>query len=217
MPRSEPAWLSISGAARALGVSTSTIRSWAAEGRIPHARTAGGHRRFNPDDLAAWLAERPDPGLPREERTTHVMRSPAAADVLLERAGRIAELADQELTSVPPNMVAAPSSAQRRQAALDWVAVIARSLRTGRLGDALERAESHGRAHGAAGSPAEAALAGAVAMERAVDDALGEEPEVLPAAERDHVAATVRRVTVRIADSWARATREGRAEMAEGA
>ena len=54
-------------------------------------------------------------------------------------------------------------------------------------------------------------------MERAVDDALGEEPEVLPAAERDHVAATVRRVTVRIADSWARATREGRAEMAEGA
>ena len=102
-------------------------------------------------------------------------------------------------------------------AALECVAVIARSLRTGRLGDALERAESHGRAHGAAGSPAEAALAGAVAMERAVDDALGEEPEVLPAAERDHVAATVRRVTVRIADSWARATREGRAEMAEGA
>jgi excisionase family DNA binding protein len=212
MPRSDPAWLSISGAAHALGVSTSTIRAWAADGRIPHARTAGGHRRFNPDALAAWLTERPDPGMPREERTTHVMRSPEAADALMQRAGRIAELAGNELAPVATNGSGAAAH-ERHQAVLDWVSVIARALRTGRLGDALARAEAHGRAHGAAGSPAEVALAGAVAIERAVDDALGEEPVALPQAQRDHVAATTRRVTVRIADAWARATREGHAEV----
>ena len=32
------AWLPISAAARALGVSTSTLRAWAANGQVPHVR-----------------------------------------------------------------------------------------------------------------------------------------------------------------------------------
>jgi excisionase family DNA binding protein len=40
--RNDGPWLSVSGAARALGVSPSTLRLWASEGRIPHVRTAGG-------------------------------------------------------------------------------------------------------------------------------------------------------------------------------
>lgn len=210
--RQERAWLSISGAARALGVSTSTLRAWAAEGRIPHVRTAGGHRRFNPTVLAEWLAERPRPGIGREERSTHVARSPDAAEALIARAARIADLADHSLDDAGSALFTRAPASERRQAAVDWVLVLAHALRTGRLGDALDRAHAHGRAHGLAGSPAETALAGAIAMERAVDEALGEAPEHVAPEDRDHVAATIRRLTVRITDAWAEATPDGRAE-----
>lgn len=213
MPRSDPAWLSISAAARALGVSTSTLRAWAADGDIPHVRTAGGHRRFNPDALADWLAERPEPGLPREERTTHMARAPKAADALIARASRIADLAVDDLMPSTSDAFAHLTAGERRQAAADWVVVVAHALRTGRMGDALERADAYGAAHGSAGSPAESALAGAMAMERALDQALAEGPDPLPADERDRVVALVRRLTVRIADAWARSTPDGRAEV----
>lgn len=197
------AWLSISDAARALGVSTSTLRAWAAEGRVPHVRTAGGHRRFSPDALAEWLAERPAPGATREEKSTHVAPCRDAAEAMERRAADIAARADGHfgLAEAPGSADMAP--ADRRRAARDWVLMVAAALRTGRLAEALTRAEAHGRMHGAAGSPAEAALAGALAMERAVDDALALED--VTHEERDHVAATMRRITVRIADAWARA------------
>jgi excisionase family DNA binding protein len=200
--RQARAWLPISDAAKALGVSTSTLRAWAADGQVPHVRTAGGHRRFNPDALAEWIAERPEAATPREERSTHARPCPAAADVLLQRADRIAELAN----GVPGH-----------RAAVDWVLVLSQALRTGRLADALARAEALGRAHGSAGSPAQAALQVAISMERAVDDALAEDPHDLSQEDRDHVAATIRRVVVRIADSWAAATPHGRAEAAPAA
>lgn len=187
------AWLPISAAARALGVSTSTLRAWAAEGQVPHVRTAGGHRRFDPDELADWLTARPAPGTPREERSTHIAPSRAAADVLEHRAAEIAARAD----------AAFGLGADQRRAARGWVLVVAQALRTGRMADALERAGAHGRAHGLAGSSAQATMAGALAVERAVDDVLA--GEALPPEERDHVDAVLRRMTVRIADAWARA------------
>lgn len=201
-PDRHRAWLPISGAARALGVSTSTLRAWAADGSVPHVRTAGGHRRFSPDALAEWLAERPAPGTTREERSTHVAPCPAAAEAMERRAAHIAERADGDfgLASAPGSQ--AMPAADRRRAARDWVLMVAAALRTGRLGPALARAEAHGRSHGTAGSSAEAALAGALAIERAVDEALAQEDVVR--LDRDHVAATMRRVTVRIADAWAR-------------
>ena len=39
-------------AARRLGVAVSTIKRWADDGTLPCVRTAGGHRRFRPADLA---------------------------------------------------------------------------------------------------------------------------------------------------------------------
>lgn len=198
--RQERAWLPISDAARALGVSTSTLRAWSAEGRVPHVRTAGGHRRFNPVALADWLATNPDPATPRTERSTHVMPRPAAADALIARIDRIAELsADQH-------------GGEAARITRDRVMVLAHALRTGRLGEALERAEAFGRAHGLAGSSAERALEAAVGFERAVDDALAEPPVLLSGDDRDHVSATIRRITVRIADAWATATAMGRPE-----
>lgn len=43
--------LSVSDAARYLGVSSSTIRRWERENKILSVRTPGGHRRFSLKDL----------------------------------------------------------------------------------------------------------------------------------------------------------------------
>ncbi len=212
--RQDRAWLPISSAARALGVSTNTLRAWAADGRVPHVRTAGGHRRFNPDALAEWLAERPDPGMPREERSTSLAPAPQLADVLVSRADRVAIIADDELSGAGGQGFRRLPVHERRRAAVDWVLVVADALRTGRLAEGLDQARAYGHAHGTAGSSAEDALAGPIAMGRAIDAALGEGPEAVTPGERDHAAAVVRRLTVRIADAWADATHEGRAEAA---
>lgn len=47
--------------ARALGVRPVTVRRWAAEGRIPATRTAGGHRRFSLDEVLASVRPTGDP------------------------------------------------------------------------------------------------------------------------------------------------------------
>lgn len=45
----------LSGAAQIAGVSVSTLRRWADEGRVPSFRTAGGHRRFRVGDVQQAL------------------------------------------------------------------------------------------------------------------------------------------------------------------
>lgn len=49
-------WLSLQGAADMLGVHTSTLRRWAEEGVVAHTVTAGGHRRFDVQELERFLA-----------------------------------------------------------------------------------------------------------------------------------------------------------------
>ena len=44
-------WLSLSQAAKHLGVHPSTVRSWADHGYLPSQRTQGGHRRFRRSDV----------------------------------------------------------------------------------------------------------------------------------------------------------------------
>lgn len=39
-------------AARVLGVSEASVKRWADSGRLPTEKTAGGHRRFSPEDIA---------------------------------------------------------------------------------------------------------------------------------------------------------------------
>jgi MerR family transcriptional regulator, light-induced transcriptional regulator len=48
--------LSTAEAARRLGVTTTTIKRWADDGRLPHMRTAGGHRRFRSEDVRSLSA-----------------------------------------------------------------------------------------------------------------------------------------------------------------
>jgi excisionase family DNA binding protein len=61
MPAS-PAWLTTNQAAARLHVSAKTVTRWANQGRLPHQRTVGGHRRFDPeliDALVQALTYRP--------------------------------------------------------------------------------------------------------------------------------------------------------------
>jgi excisionase family DNA binding protein len=44
-------WLSLSKAAKRLGVHPSTVRAWADHGYLPSQRTQGGHRRFLRSDI----------------------------------------------------------------------------------------------------------------------------------------------------------------------
>ncbi len=49
-------WLTLSEAAKRLGVHPATLRHWADEGKIPAFRTAGGHRRFSEEVIETFLA-----------------------------------------------------------------------------------------------------------------------------------------------------------------
>lgn len=47
-------WVSLRKAADMLGVHPATVRNWADKEGLPSRRTAGGHRRFNTDDLTRY-------------------------------------------------------------------------------------------------------------------------------------------------------------------
>ncbi len=66
MPRTpEPAYLLAGEVAALLHVSPKTVTRWARDGKLPHVRTLGGHRRFPADKIHALideLTEIPDAG-----------------------------------------------------------------------------------------------------------------------------------------------------------
>lgn len=49
-------WVSLSEAAKILGVHPATVRNWADQGHLPSQRTPGGHRRFRVADLESWAS-----------------------------------------------------------------------------------------------------------------------------------------------------------------
>lgn len=51
-------WISTKKAAELLGVCQRTIQNWVDEGKLKSTRTAGGHRRLNPEDIRKLLQER---------------------------------------------------------------------------------------------------------------------------------------------------------------
>lgn len=56
-----PRWLTLTQAARILGVHATTLRRWADDGEIRCLRTPGGHRRFLEEDLNAFVSAREQP------------------------------------------------------------------------------------------------------------------------------------------------------------
>ena len=51
MPHSNDEFLTVNEAAQILRVSATTVRNWAADGRLEEQRTAGGHRRFRASEV----------------------------------------------------------------------------------------------------------------------------------------------------------------------
>ena len=63
-------WLRTRDVAELLKVSPKTVTRWAKEGKLPHQRTLGEHRRYPEDDikaLAADLADQLDQSPPEVE------------------------------------------------------------------------------------------------------------------------------------------------------
>jgi excisionase family DNA binding protein len=202
----EGPWLSVSSAARALGVSPSTLRLWASEGRVPHVRTAGGHRRFDPEALRQWLARQPARNArPARQGVIRISAEPALAEALRARADLVSDAVETLVEGPAEAAYRRLPPAERRGVVRAWVDALADAFESGSLADALERAETYGRGHGLAGSSAEVTLGGSLALERAMDRALGAPPEPLSEDQRREVVAAMSQLTVRVATAWAAA------------
>lgn len=201
-----PHLLSVSAAARLLGVSSSSLRAWAAAGRVPHVRTPGGHRRFELDELVRWLAERggapPVPThRPQELVPTRIEAMPALATALRYRADEVVDAFEEELAQTrPPGAVRA--AAGRRSRVLGTLASLADALDAGDLGESYGEAEWEGFRHGASGQPGDAAVTEALALRRAVDRVLSPSWAGRPLDQRA-VERALDRMAVRVAAGYA--------------
>jgi MerR family transcriptional regulator, light-induced transcriptional regulator len=63
-------------AARLLGVSEASIKRWADSGVLPTAKTAGGHRRFRPGDIARFKRSGQSEETPRARKREGATRRP---------------------------------------------------------------------------------------------------------------------------------------------
>ena len=98
-------------AARVLGVSEASVKRWADSGLLPTVKTAGGHRRFRPEDVAAVRRARPaavgvePPALKKVALGTTAPQAealePAREAALAEETfGALLEGRDEELSSL---------------------------------------------------------------------------------------------------------------------
>ncbi len=94
--------LSITKAAKILGVHPLTLRSWADKGYIPHYKTPGGHRRFKEGDLRAFLAEmNQDGAAPTPESLAHQaiqkeINAPSAHKAIMAQPVRQMEISREQ-------------------------------------------------------------------------------------------------------------------------
>jgi excisionase family DNA binding protein len=201
-----PQLLSVSAAARLLGVSSSSLRAWAAAGRVPHVRTPGGHRRFELDELVRWLAERGGAPPAQQQRLqelvpTRIEAMPALAEALDEATDEVVAAFEDELARSRPAGAGRPSSA-RHSRVLGALGSLAEALQAGDLAECYREAEWEGFRHGASGQAGDAPVTEALALRRAVDRVLGptfaERPHEQRAVER-----ALDRMAVRVAAGYA--------------
>ena len=198
--------LTASEAAALIGVSVATVRGWADDGRLPAYRTEGGHRRFELEELRAWLTRR-GAAAPETRRFTRAPQEvPACPRLARELNARTQGIVDRAVagyddgvaTPFPP-----PSRPQLTRVAVRFVRVVTTGLETGRPGLASGQAELAGLRGGLEGDAgirvlvehtrlAMAMQAEAEAVER---DGAPFEPHGIPAllAVIDHAQAAVAR------------------------
>jgi excisionase family DNA binding protein len=200
--------LSVSAAARLLGVSPSSLRAWAAAGQVPHVRTSGGHRRFEVDRLVQWLAERggdpPAPvSRPAELVPTRVDALPAVAEALRARTEDIRAALERGLSAQRP---ATRSRLARNARITGGLSRLADGLEAGDLGPCYRDSEWEGFRYGAAGQAGDPAVMEALALRTAVDEVVGEDFEDRPA-ERRCLERALDRMAVRVAAGYAEGVR----------
>lgn len=164
--------LSVSAAARMLGVSPSSLRAWAAAGRVPHVRTPGGHRRFERATLVRWLKDR-GAGPPTmtarspELVPTRIPAMPAAARQVDAARETVVTVFEEELARC--RALTPRGAGSRRTRALECIDALTAGLDSGDLSGFLRDAEWEGFRHGAAGQPGDAPITEALALRRAFD------------------------------------------------
>lgn len=214
--------MSVSQAARLLGVSVSSLRAWAAAGLVPHVRTPGGHRRFHRDQMEAWMAQRGG-HLPQSVDgrgaalvAGRIRAVPDAARVLGDCHDRIV---DDALALMADGGRVSRRRACARRARLDeQLVALAGALTAGDLSACLHDAEWQAFRHGAAGLPATQPVGEALALGRAVERALA--TEGLPQADQSVAREALDRIVWHAASglaSGARSREEARHGLAGAA
>ena len=82
MREEDDEFLTVAEAARRLQVSPTTVRNWAADGRLPEHRTLGGHRRFRARDVDELVRDT----LPSRRRTVLVVDDDPAIRFVVREA-----------------------------------------------------------------------------------------------------------------------------------
>lgn len=200
-----PRLLSVSAAARLLGVSASSLRAWAAAGRVPCVRTPGGHRRFELDELVRWLADRggapPAPQTRLQELVpTRIEAMPETARALDDAGRSVLAAFDEELARTRPG--GGRATAARRSRVLTVLGSLTAALRSGDLSGCYRDAEWEGFRHGASGQAGDVPVTEALALRRAVDRVLGPALDERPA-DRRVLERSLDRMAVRVAAGYA--------------
>src|ERR1700675_632877 len=69
-------WLSLSDAAKVLGVHPSTVRLWSDKGVLPTHKTQGGHRRYKRSEISLWAeSSRRSSEIQSDEMMNEVVRN----------------------------------------------------------------------------------------------------------------------------------------------
>ena len=198
--------LSVSAAARMLGVSPSSLRAWAASGRVPHVRTPGGHRRFRREELVDWLAEHGGEPPAQSPRTQELV--PSRIDPMPDLAAAMAKLRPELVQVFEEELVrtriggAHRASAARQTRVSGTLETLTEGIRTGDLAGALREAEWEGLRYGAAGQHGDIPVTEALALRRAVDRVLESSFTAAPQQQRT-VERALDRLAIRVAAGYA--------------
>jgi excisionase family DNA binding protein len=195
--------VSVSVAARMLGVSASSLRAWAAEGVVPHRRTSGGHRRFDVAELKSWLdsrggspAESAVPSAPPELLPTRIDTLPHVAATIRRSEESIVSGVEEEIAqSGARASVRAAAARKRRMSAA--VSTLANAVESGDLAGSFREAEWQGFRGGASGTPGETAIVEPLSFRRAVERAVARDMERSPDVERRLLERALDRMVIR--------------------
>ena len=142
--------VSLQTAASAVGVSSSTLRRWADDGRLPSVRTAGGHRRFPLAGVRRLAGDRHPKAivLPVEPPTRPLA---ALAGLLRARGGDL--LAGASAALYRDGHAGVFGRDDQTGASADWLAQVARACETGRYGAAQTATDVFMRGVSVLGTP----------------------------------------------------------------